>query len=136
MALNSLYFLLFFSMTLLFLFVANRVCSNKVIFQNIFQVGLIVLSYVFVLFYNWKYALCLAIVSVITYLSTILLTKFVRFKKIILISTVIFEILMLGYFKYFNFFMESLASLLRQRYDTINILLPLGISFYIFSSIL
>lgn len=42
----------------------------------------------------------------------------------------------LGYFKYCNFFIESFATLLRQKsFGTLQVILPLGISFYIFQAI-
>ena len=51
-----------------------------------------------------------------------------------------FCLLILGYFKYFNFFINSAASLLssfglKSDWPTLNIILPVGISFYTFQSL-
>lgn len=57
-----------------------------------------------------------------------------------LILSIGFCLAILGYFKYFNFFLDSAASLLgslglRPDWPTLNIILPVGISFYTFQSL-
>lgn len=61
-------------------------------------------------------------------------------KRIILAISVIANLSILGFFKYFNFFIESTATFLlalgfQPNTYTLNILLPVGISFYTFQSI-
>ncbi len=58
-------------------------------------------------------------------------------RKAALIASLTFSLSMLGFFKYFNFFADSLQVMLRgigveADYVTLNILLPVGISFYTF----
>lgn len=50
-------------------------------------------------------------------------------------AIVIIDLCSIGYFKYFNFFSEQIASLLRIPFRPYNIFLPLGISFFTFQSI-
>lgn len=45
------------------------------------------------------------------------------------------NLLTLSYFKYTNFFLQSLSGLIKWPDNHLNIILPVGISFYIFSSI-
>ncbi len=52
-----------------------------------------------------------------------------------LVSGVIVDVLVLGIFKYFNFFAEGFGTLLGLEYNALHIILPIGISFYIFQSI-
>jgi alginate O-acetyltransferase complex protein AlgI len=57
-----------------------------------------------------------------------------------LILSIGFCLSVLGYFKYFNFFLDSAASVLgflglRPDWPTLNIILPVGISFYTFQSL-
>mgnify|MGYP003288607524 CR=1 FL=1 len=52
-----------------------------------------------------------------------------------LVSGVIADVLVLGLFKYYNFFAESFGSLLGMEYTVLHMILPIGISFYIFQSI-
>jgi alginate O-acetyltransferase complex protein AlgI len=55
--------------------------------------------------------------------------------KILLWIGVAASIVMLGYFKYTNFFIAEFASIFGQDTVVLNIILPLGISFYTFSGI-
>jgi D-alanyl-lipoteichoic acid acyltransferase DltB (MBOAT superfamily) len=60
-----------------------------------------------------------------------------RKRKLVMVSSIVFNLTMLGFFKYFNFFTTSFAEL-GQRIGvtvdpvTLNIVLPVGISFYTF----
>ena len=50
------------------------------------------------------------------------------------------NLLILGYFKYYNFFVDSLMALFAQwgfslHLSTVSVLLPVGISFYTFQAI-
>lgn len=62
-----------------------------------------------------------------------------RRRKLFLILSMALNLGMLGYFKYFNFFAESLHDLLARSgvhisIDRLNVALPIGISFYTFQS--
>ncbi len=47
----------------------------------------------------------------------------------------VFSLAVLGYFKYANFFMQSISDVSGGGYEPLNIILPVGISFYTFSTI-
>ena len=61
-----------------------------------------------------------------------------QIKKSYLWMSVIFNLVLLGFFKYFNFFIDSwidFLSILGYKHQstwTLNIILPVGISFYTF----
>ncbi len=55
--------------------------------------------------------------------------------KVILCISVFVLLCFLAYFKYFNFFLSSFASLFGYNSVSLNIILPIGISFYIFSAL-
>lgn len=60
-------------------------------------------------------------------------------RKAILVFSLVMNLGFLGFFKYFNFFSDSLAALIRTfgmqpSWTTLNIILPVGISFYTFQS--
>ena len=85
-------------------------------------------SFFFMGFVDWRFALILALLSVVTWLS-------VKHQKLSAFG-VIFALLCLAYFKYTNFFIGSFLRLLgRPAHDALAILLPLGVSFYTFSAI-
>lgn len=56
-------------------------------------------------------------------------------KKMTLASIITFNILLLGYFKYANFFLENINALAGTEYVLKTVLLPLGISFFTFQQI-
>ena len=53
-------------------------------------------------------------------------------KKLLLVAGVLFNVGMLGYFKYYDFFISNINSLFATNFTLKNILLPLGISFFTF----
>src|ERR1700681_2463685 len=55
--------------------------------------------------------------------------------RAILIAGIAFNLALLGYFKYANFFMENLASLLGTEAPHLDVILPIGISFFTFTQI-
>ena len=58
------------------------------------------------------------------------------FKKISLSFGIIFNIFLLGYFKYYNFFTENINNLYGKDFlKSIKLILPLGISYFTFSAI-
>lgn len=120
---------------LLYWFVANR--NLKV--QNIL---LLVASYVFYGWWDWRFLFLLATVSLANYFVGIRIeeNETNSKKKIWLIIGLIINLGVLGFFKYFNFFIDSFIDLISLfGYDlsrsTTRIILPVGISFYVFLSI-
>ena len=101
------------------------------------KVALVVASLYFYAFFNWSY---LPII-----LSSILVNYFVAWRmkvddypwlrKLWMIIGVAFNIGMIGYFKYFDFFIENVNALFKTDFTLRNILLPLGISFFTFQQV-
>lgn len=61
-------------------------------------------------------------------------------RKRLLITSIVFNLVILGFFKYFNFFIDSTNSVLGlfgtgTIHNTLHIILPIGISFYTFQAI-
>jgi alginate O-acetyltransferase complex protein AlgI len=56
-------------------------------------------------------------------------------KQLLLIIGIVINLSFLGYFKYFNFFIDNLNILFKGDYFVENIILPLAISFYTFQQI-
>ena len=67
--------------------------------------------------------------------SAILSSPYRRTKTALLAGGVTLNLAVLGVCKYLNFFMQNAAALLGQSYDPIQLLLPLGISFFTFQQI-
>ena len=56
-------------------------------------------------------------------------------KKLLLIASIVFNLGVLFYFKYTNFFIQFCNNFLAARINPLNILLPVGISFYTFENL-
>lgn len=56
-------------------------------------------------------------------------------RKIVLILGLIFNLGLLGYFKYTNFIIENINMIFKSNYTLRNMLMPLGISFFTFQQI-
>lgn len=107
--------------------------------QNIF---LLLASYAFYANWDWRF-LSLIIISTLTdYVCGWMIDESPtqRRKKVILIISLVINLSILGYFKYFNFFADSFITLGESvgwhvSWTTARIILPVGISFYTFQSI-
>lgn len=107
-------------------------------FQNLM---LLVASYAFYAMYDWRCSFLLLLTSLSVYVAGEKIGKLQcnsnggRSSKMILVLTIAFNLLILGYFKYCNFFIQGFGDLTGNSYTTLDIILPVGISFYTFSSI-
>ena len=55
--------------------------------------------------------------------------------KALLVAGIAFDLALLGYFKYANFFLENVAALPGSAAPHLNVILPIGISFFTFTQI-
>ena len=58
-----------------------------------------------------------------------------KYRKMLLAAGIVLQLGSLGYFKYTNFFLENVNALFRTEFAFVNVLLPVGISFYAFQQI-
>lgn len=117
-------------------------CASSSRYQNI----LIVLASTFFYgYWNIKFLSLLYTVTLSCYLGGYLISRWrekeeKRRSRMVLIITIIVNILLLFYFKYYNFFVQSFVDIFKVfgvtlNIKTLNIILPVGISFYIFTSL-
>ncbi len=120
MVFNSLEFAIFFPVAVLIYFIipASRGRERRI--------WLLLCSYYFYICQGAGYALLLFLATFITYLSAFWVYK----NRSLLAGAVISELSLLFFFKYFDFFCNALN--INKGFD---ILLPVGISFYIFKSL-
>ncbi|MDY2634602.1 MAG: MBOAT family O-acyltransferase [Prevotella sp.] len=136
MLFNSIEFLFFLPIVFVFYWFVFK--SLK--WQNLF---IVIASYVFYGWWDWRFLLLIALTTVCSYISGLLLLRYKndRHKSLIVcVGNVVLNLSILGVFKYYNFFVENLALLVKSfGYDlgwtTINIILPVGISFYTFQAL-
>lgn len=104
---------------------------------------IVVASYVFYGWWDWRFLLLIAFTSLCSFGSGLLLEHYEgQRKKQRLVSTVniVLNLGILGIFKYYNFFFETLDALFRQMgyqldWVTLHVILPVGISFYTFQAL-
>jgi len=131
---NSWVFLLFFALS----FAAYLVTSRKLWLQNLV---LLVASYVFYGWWNWKFLGLIALSTAIDYIAGLRIasgqnqTQKRRWVAVSCIS----NLGILALFKYFDFFLGSLGEILATvgfegAMPSLELVLPVGISFYTFQS--
>lgn len=136
MVFNSAAYLVFFPIVVLLYFIMPNKLRNS---------WLLVASYYFYMQWNAKYAILLFISTFITYLSGLLISHFIQkdkmpFAKLSVAGSFILNLAILVFFKYSNFIVENInriGSLFGQnlKIAEFDILLPVGISFYIFQAL-
>ncbi len=136
MLFNSLEFLLFLpTIFILYWFVFK----NKLKAQNIL---LLIASYVFYGWWDWRFLSLIIISTAIDYFVGLQLHKTAEIskRKWLLAISLSANLGMLGFFKYFNFFVQSWVDAWAKvgvniEGSTLNIILPVGISFYTFQTL-
>lgn len=101
---------------------------------------LLVASYYFYAYWDWRFLSLILISTMVDYLVALALarTQTPRWRKGLLITSLTCNLGILGFFKYFNFFVASLESVfgtLGLHAGTLHIVLPIGISFYTFQTL-
>ena len=136
MLFNSIEFLLFLPLVfVLYWFVFNINIKH----QNLF---ILVSSYFFYGWWDYRFLSLIILSTIFDYVIGLNISSQSSKKnqKILLWCSVLFNLGVLGFFKYYNFFIESWIDLFSSiGYDiksvwTLNIILPVGISFYTFQT--
>lgn len=133
MLFNSISFAYFFP---IIFFIYWLLLKNDIKKQNFF---LLAASYFFYGCWDWRFLFLLATSTILCYVGGNMISKAntQQKRKIWLAIAVTINLLFLGFFKYFNFFIESFQDLLRivgftPHEYSLKIILPVGISFYTF----
>lgn len=130
MLFNSLEFLLFLPLV----FGGYWLLQKHLRLQNLL---IVVASYVFYGWWDWKFLILIAFTSTWSYFVGLMDR---RGSKCLLTISLIVNLSILGYFKYFNFFLESAVDVLRTlgftpHVQSLQVILPVGISFYTFQAL-
>lgn len=94
-------------------------------------------SLVFYAAWDWTYLWVIATSITFNYLCGQLISTIeeVKKRKFVLTFSIMTNLLLLGCFKYTNFVVDNVSSLAGQRVSCVDIILPLGISFFTFQQI-
>jgi alginate O-acetyltransferase complex protein AlgI len=133
MTFTTLTFLIFFVMVFaVYWSLRNRMAQN---------VLLVIVSYIFYGWWDWRFCWLMLAASLLDYFVGLGLDRWTSQtkRKLLLAVGLSCNLGLLGYFKYFNFFAESFgkaAASIGWHVDalTVNVILPVGISFYTFQT--
>ena len=134
MLFNSIRFLFFFFPIVYFVFWTRRTENERYIWLTI-------AGYVFYGSWNYKFCALMAFSTIVSFVSGLAMLKFEgRWRKVFLVVPITIDLLLLGFFKYYDFGLNSalvVANWLKWPIHAhpLNILLPIGISFYTFHTI-
>lgn len=144
MLFNSLEYLIFLpAVFLLYWFIFSKTIQRR----NLF---LLFVSYVFYGWWDWRFLGLIAVSSWMDYWCGLRLGEALSKKheagsrvnhpKFYLGLSFLFNLGLLGFFKYYNFFIETAAQAIQSigmqpHIHTLNIILPVGISFYTFQTL-
>src|SRR5205807_3582704 len=89
-------------------------------------------SLVFYAWWDWRFVFLLLFSALVDYSLGILLEneKDAAMRRRLIVISIAINLGLLGFFKYFNFFVQSFSP--RGTLDAMKIVLPVGISFYVF----
>ena len=102
------------------------------------KILLLLASYVFYMWWDPRFIVLILTSTIVDYyLGIFLETATGRRRKLLLIISLVVNLGILGFFKYYDFFAGSLAALLRISPSSVvlQIVLPVGVSFYTFASL-
>jgi alginate O-acetyltransferase complex protein AlgI len=136
MSFNSLEFAIFLPIVF---FIYWFFLKQNYRFQNLF---ILVVSYLFYGWWDWRFLILIFLSSTVDYTVGLLLDRTDKKQpRIFLLATsLFFNLGMLGFFKYYNFFIEAFIDSfsffgLSLHPSSLNIILPVGISFYTFQTL-
>ena len=128
----SVSFLVFTLVTLFVYWVASDRFRTPILLMS---------SYIFYSFWDWRFISLLMLLTISNYWLTQKMdsSNSADKKKFFLIACISINLMVLGVFKYFGFFSDGLSQLLgllglRTDPVSISILLPLGLSFFVFQT--
>lgn len=128
-----------FAIFFLVVFAASWAAHRHVMARKLLLLGA---SYFFYAYWDWRFAFLLAQCSMVNFMLALWLEPLTeqRARKWVMIGAVVFNLGVLGFFKYYGFFMSSMSELLlalgfQRDMKIMEVLLPVGVSFFTFQGI-
>ena len=104
--------------------------------QRAWRAWILLASYVFYGWWDWRFVFLLAASTVVNHVLAVAIHRAgpQSARKLLLALALAFDLGLLGYFKYANFFLSSVDNAIGTSWIA-NVVLPVGISFYTFMAI-
>ncbi|MEG0895647.1 MAG: MBOAT family O-acyltransferase, partial [Oscillospiraceae bacterium] len=127
---SLLFLFIFLPIVLIIYFISPKQIKNTILFISS------------LIFYAWGepvYVVLMLFSTVVDYTHGILVEKYInqdkrKKAKMVVASSMIINLLLLGFFKYSDFLIANINSLLGTTIPLLNLALPIGISFYTFQT--
>jgi len=105
-------------------------------YQRVWQVWILLASYVFYGWWDWRFVFLLAASTIVNHVLAVAIHRAstIAARKTLLALALAFDLGLLGYFKYANFFLSSADNLFGMSWIA-HVVLPVGISFFTFMAI-
>ena len=124
--------MVFSSIAFLFYFLPILLVTYYLVPNKLKNIVLLAASLFFYFFGEPVYVLLMIVSIVRSYIFGLLIAKFRKYSKTFLILSVFTSVGALVYFKYTDFLIKNINLFLANKIDLINVILPIGISFYTF----
>ena len=125
--------MIFASITFLYYFLPLFLILYFIVPKKYKNIVLLIFSFIFYFYGEPKYILLMIIEVLFSYYMTLSLEK--NKSRSLLAVIVSFHLLLLCVFKYFNFIIDNINTIFSSNISLLNIVLPIGISFYTFQII-
>ena len=125
--------MVFTSISFIYYFLPLLLICYFVVPKKFRNIILLMFSVLFYFYGEPKYILLMLIEVLISYVIGLLIDKYKN--KNILIIGIFIHVLLFGIFKYFNFVIINVNNLFHSNLNLLNVVLPIGISFYTFQII-
>jgi D-alanyl-lipoteichoic acid acyltransferase DltB (MBOAT superfamily) len=104
--------------------------------QRIWRVWILLASYVFYAWWDWHFVFLLGASTIVNHVLALAIhrSETQRIRKAFLTLAVTFDLGLLGYFKYTNFFLTSVDNAIGRSWIA-HVTLPVGVSFFTFMAI-
>lgn len=127
--------MVFSSITFLFYFLPIVLAIYYIVPNKFKNIILLISSLLFYFYGEPKYIMIMVVSIIVTYIFGILMNKYEKYRKHFLIFSITITLGILVYFKYIDFLITNINLFLKNKIDLINVILPIGISFYTFQLI-
>lgn len=125
--------MVFTSISFIYYFLPLLLICYFVVPKKFRNIILLMFSVLFYFYGEPKYILLMLVEVLISYVVGLLIDKYKS--KNILIIGIFIHVLLFGIFKYFNFVIINVNNLFHSNLNLLNVVLPIGISFYTFQII-
>ena len=129
--------MLFSSTVFMFVFLPFLLIVYGMVRNEIKQYVLVFFS---LLFYAWgepRHLAIMLLVCFFSYVFSVLIAnrRSLICKRIILTLAICFDLSVLGYYKYANFFIENINAIFANQFIKLDVIMPIGISFFTFQAL-